>query len=122
MLNLDPWGKSHVSPLVLFCSPSLVSSNYHFNVLLISWGIYCWGVECGKTVSPFPHAHSTSGLTLMMEGKPLPHHSIWIFHYFLHDYMGRPPTLPSLLISRRVILLPHALLGFSIVVPHTEMR
>ena len=62
MINLKPWGKIHVSLLFLIWSYSLVLSNYHFNVLLSSWGSYCWGVGCGRIASPCPHAHSTSGL------------------------------------------------------------
>ena len=38
VLNLEPWGKIHVSPL--FFSPSLVSSNHHLNRSIVSWGIY----------------------------------------------------------------------------------
>ena len=54
-------------------------------VMLIIWGSYCWGVECGRTISPFPHAHSTSRLTLMMAEKPLPHHSRQTLHYSIRS-------------------------------------
>ena len=52
MLNLEPWGKGHVSPL--FCSPSLVSSNHHLSYSIVSWGS-CW--LAGK---PLLHPHLLS--------------------------------------------------------------
>ena len=76
-----PWafgGESHVSavepiwlsPTFLSYSPFLVlSSNCHIKGSAISWGSYCWGVECGRTISPCPHPHSTSRLTLTLVGK-----------------------------------------------------
>ena len=66
--NVKPWtheGKS-------MCHLPLSHPATTFNVLLISWGIYCWRVECGRTVSPCPHAHSTRKLTLTMAENHYP--------------------------------------------------
>ena len=75
--TLNPWGKIHVSVVkpCLICPSFLFLSNYHFNALQSSWGSYGWGVECGRTVSPFPHAHSTSRLTLTFWKNHHHHHS-----------------------------------------------
>ena len=67
--TLNQWGKIRVSPPCLIFPSFLVLSNYHFNALQSSWGSYGWGVECGKVVSPCPHAHSTNRLTLTLARK-----------------------------------------------------
>ena len=92
--------------------------------LLISWGSYCWGVECGRTVSPFPHAHSTSNLTLTMAGKPLPHHSRQILHDSICSTIAWDILPLSKYCSSRAEefhFLTHGL-GFSIMVPHVERK
>ena len=94
-------GKSMCHHPFLFAHLPLSYLTTTLKVLLISWGNYCWGVECGRTVNPCPHAHSTNRLTLSMIEKPLSHHSKRILHYsiFLHDCMGHSSTLPSLHVS-----------------------
>ena len=66
LLNFEPMGKSHVLAvkLLLTYSPFLVSSvKYHIKTFCwLVEGSYCWEVVCGRTASPFPHAHSTSRL------------------------------------------------------------
>ena len=37
-MNLEPWGKRHVSPSYLFCSFSLVSSNHHLHCSIVQLG------------------------------------------------------------------------------------
>ena len=37
-------------------------STTHLKLLMLVEGSYCWEVVGGRTVSPFPHAHSTSRL------------------------------------------------------------
>ena len=73
MLNLECLGENPyvIHPFLLVHLP-LSHPTTTLKVLLISWGSYCWGVECGRTVSPCPHTHSTSYLTLMLVGKPPP--------------------------------------------------
>ena len=84
-------------PPFLNCSPSLVLSNYHLKCFVVSQGSYCQGVECGRTVSPFSHAHSTSRLTLTQAGKPL-RPSLQSHH----DYRGTLPLAISPHSSLRV--------------------
>ena len=55
-MNLEPWGKSHVSPPCLFCSFSLASSNHHLHLC-------CWLVGasiCWKKDHYYTHAYSLS--------------------------------------------------------------
>ena len=65
------WGKAMCQLLNLFsCHPPFLlthlslshQSTTTLKILLISWDSYCWVVPCGRTVSPCPHAHSTSRL------------------------------------------------------------
>ena len=57
MLNLEPWGKIHVSPLFLICSSSLVLSNYLIKISVVSWVFIAgeWSVE---GLSVLSHTHT----------------------------------------------------------------
>ena len=72
LLNFEPMGKIHVSAIKPFWLAHLPLSYPTTTIKSsdVSWGSYGWGVDCGRTVSPFPHAHSTSILTLMLARKP----------------------------------------------------
>ena len=113
MLNLEPWGKSHGSPLFLICSSSLVLSNYHIKSsadqlvqLLLGSGVWkdCQSFPtCTLYQQVDPHDGRKTTTPSLHVDSPL-------FH-LLHDYMEHHPTLPSLLISRRGVLFPHAPFG-----------
>ena len=100
-------------PPFLVCSPLLVLSNYHLKCSTVSWGSYCWGVECFRTVSPCPHAHSTSKLTLAWVGKiPL--------HPSLHSHHAPFGTMACSSSCRRGIILLTHWLGFPLFFPRRE--
>ena len=87
-------GKIHVSPPCLIFPSFLVLSNYHFNALQSSWGSYCWGVECGRIVSPCPHAHSTSESNLTLGRRtttPIVPLSPW--RCYEHSHTSHSPFL-----------------------------
>ena len=107
MLNLEPWGKIHVSPPFLICSSSLVLSNYHIKIFADLLGQLL--LDC--------HSFPTRTLHQQVDPRdgrktttPSLHVDSPLVHS-LHDCMGHPPTLPSFLISRRGVLFPHALFG-----------
>ena len=57
MLNLEPWGKSHLSPLLLICSSSLVLSNYLIKNFVVSLPVIAreWSVV---GLSVLAHTHT----------------------------------------------------------------
>ena len=84
------------------------------NVLLISWGSYCWGVECGRTISPFPHAHSTSKSNPTLGRKnDYTHHSTLSTTTLstLPHFPTRRPPLSSILTQRDVRFLTWRILS-----------
>ena len=72
--TLSLWGKSMCRMLIPFWLAHLPLSYPTTTIKssVVSWGSYGWGVECGRIASPYPHAHSTSRLTLMLVRKPPP--------------------------------------------------
>ena len=89
-------------------------SNTKLKLLLTSWDSYCWAVVCGRTVSPCPHAHSTSGLSLHV-GKEANNSILPFLHFF---FPSKHKDGRSLLLTHRlgfcIILLTHRL-GFFII-------
>ena len=120
LLNLDPIGENPCVTTLFIFSPSLISRNYLIKSSVVSWGSYCWGVECGRTVSPCPHEHSTSRLTLVMTGKTTTPSLQGILHYSVCSMTAWDILPLSQAYSSHVetfCFLKHHL-GFSIVVPH----
>ena len=86
--DVKPWAMGK-KPCVTFpCltqPPQLIAA-------AVSWGSYCFGSGCSRTVSPFPHAHSTHGW--LHNGKRNHcHHSRR--HYSLYDGAERSRTSNS---------------------------
>ena len=90
---MGQWGKSMCQLLNPFsCHPPFWlthlslshQSTTTLKLLLISWDSYCWVVVSGRTISPCPHAHSTSGLSLHV-GKEA-NNSILPFLHSFHPH------------------------------------
>ena len=77
-------------------------------------GVVWLGVECGRTVSPFPHAHSTSMVDLTMASKNHRHHSpghsnlstTMLKHSRTSDYCAFSPLSVHLHAGAGVLLIP----------------
>ena len=110
VLNLEPWGKIHVSPL--FCSPSHVSSNHHLSYSVVSWGS-CW--LAGK---PLLHPRLLSlhdmpfGLRMVC---PLSWSWVCSFFVVLSGVKRRPQFIDWGWFIRSP--LPHGLLACGLVLP-----
>ena len=80
-MNLEPWGKIHVSPPCLFCSFSIVSSNHHLHFSIDQLEHLFDDRETTTPHCHSPHASTLSTMRLLDRGWPVhyPNRELFIF-------------------------------------------